>query len=158
MILDGGPCTVGIESTIIKPADNRIYLLRPGGTAPEEIEEFTGEILLTEKNNDLPEAPGQLPYHYSPEKRVILVDKIIPAGKNCGYLFFREPGIPYPQDRSRVLSGNGNMREAAANLFSHLHWLDNLNIDIIYAEIVEDSGLGTAIMDRLKKASMKYNL
>lgn len=158
MILDGGPCSVGIESTIIKLINNRIYLLRHGGTAPEDIEEFTGESLIMEKTHEMPEAPGQLPYHYSPEKRVILVDKIFPVEGNCGYLFFRQPSIPFPTERSRILSGTGNMREAAANLFSHLHWLDSLDIEMIYAERVEGSGLGAAIMDRLKKASMKYNL
>jgi len=158
MILDGGPCSVGIESTIIKLMNNRIYLLRHGGTAAEEIEEFTGEIILTAKSHELPEAPGQLPYHYSPEKRVILVDKVIPHDENCGYLFFRKPSIPFPVERSRILSETGNIREAAANLFSHLHWLDMQEIDTIYAERIDGSGLAAAIMDRLKKASMKYNL
>ena len=158
MILDGGPCSVGIESTIIKLMNNRIYLLRHGGIAPEEIEEFTGEVLLTETPHGMPEAPGQLPYHYSPEKRVVLVDKIFPRDENCGYLFFRKPSVPFPPERSMILSETGNIREAAANLFSHLHRLDSLEIDTIYAERVEGSGLGSAIMDRLKKASMKYNL
>jgi L-threonylcarbamoyladenylate synthase len=156
MILDGGQCSIGIESTIIKIMNNRFYLLRPGGVAPEEIEDFTGEVLLTEPQGDKPEAPGQLPYHYSPEKQVILTDKITGTEERSGYLFFRNPGIPYPEDRSKILSENGDLREAAANLFSHLHRLDMLDVDKIYVERVEGSGLGVAIMDRLKKASMKY--
>lgn len=156
IILDGGPCAIGIESTIIKLMNNRIYLLRPGGVAPEEIENFTGETLLTEHPKDKPEAPGQLPYHYSPEKQVILVDKISSIDDRCGYLFFKKPDFSFPEDRTRILSSAGDMREAAANLFSCLHFLDTLDIDIIYAERVEGSGLGIAIMDRLKKASMKY--
>jgi L-threonylcarbamoyladenylate synthase len=158
MILDGGQCSVGIESTIVKLMNNRIYLLRHGGTAPEEIEDFMGETIIIEKAHNLPEAPGQLPYHYSPEKRVVLVDKIIPRDENYGYLFFRKPATPFPSERSRILSDKGDIREAAANLFSHLHWLDLQEIDTIYAERIEGSGLGAAIMDRLKKASMKYNL
>jgi L-threonylcarbamoyladenylate synthase len=156
MILDGGPCSIGIESTIIKIMNNRFYLLRPGGIPPEEIEDFTGEILLTEHHGEKPEVPGQLPYHYSPEKQVILTDKIIRIEDRSGYLFFRNPGISYPENRSKILSENGDLREAAANLFSHLHHLDMLDIDKIYVERVEGSGLGVAIMDRLKKASMKY--
>jgi L-threonylcarbamoyladenylate synthase len=156
MILDGGPCAIGIESTIVKIMNNRIYLLRPGGIEAEEIEDFTGETLLTEHPKEKPEAPGQLPYHYSPEKQVILTDRITHTGERSGYLFFKKPDFPYPENRSRILSVNGDVREAAANLFSSLHWLDGLDIDRIYAERVEGSGLGVAIMDRLKKASMKY--
>ena len=156
IILDGGPCSIGIESTIIKLINNRIYLLRPGGIPPEEIENFTGEILLTEQPKGNPEVPGQLPYHYSPDKQVILTDKITGFEARSGYLFFKKPDITYPENRTRILSENGDLREAAANLFSHLHRLDMLDIDKIYAERVEGSGLGVAIMDRLKKASMKY--
>ncbi len=156
MILDGGPCSIGIESTIVKIMNNRIYLLRPGGTAPEDIEDFTGETILIGHSVNKPEAPGQLPYHYSPEKQVILTDKITHIEDRSGYLFFRKPDFTYPEDRSEILSEKGNLREAAANLFSHLHRLDMLDIDKIYVERVEGSGLGVAIMDRLKKASMKY--
>ena len=156
IILDGGPCSIGIESTIIKLTNNRVYLLRPGGIAPEEIEEFTGETLLTEHPKEKPEVPGQLPYHYSPEKQVILTDKITRIEERCGYLFFMKPDFSYPESSSRILSVKGDLKEAAANLFSHLHWLDMLDIDKIYAERVEGAGLGVAIMDRLKKASMKY--
>ncbi len=156
IIIDGGPCSIGIESTIVKIMDNRIYLLRPGGIAAEEIEEFAGETLITEHAGERPESPGQLPYHYSPEKRLVLVDKIEHTDHQSGYLFFKKPDFPVPEERSRVLSENGDIREAAANLFSHLHWLDMLEIDRIYAERVEGSGLGLAIMDRLKKASMKF--
>ncbi len=156
IILDGGSCSIGIESTIVKIMDNRVYLLRPGGTADEEIEDYIGETLLADSPHDKPEAPGQLPYHYSPEKQVILIDKIITCDKRSGYLFFRKPGFKYPEDQSRVLSENGDMREAAANLFLHLHWLDMLDIDKIYVERVDGAGLGLAIMDRLKKASMRF--
>ena len=156
IIIDGGPCSIGVESTIVKIINNRIHLLRPGGVAPEEIENFTGETLLTEHPKDKPEVPGQLPYHYSPEKQVILSDKITIMEERSGFLFFKKPDFSYPEERSRILSEKGNLKEAAANLFSSLHWLDSLDIDKIYAERVEGAGLGIAIMDRLKKASMKY--
>jgi len=156
IILDGGPCSIGVESTIVKILNNRIYLLRPGGIAPEEIEDFTGETLLIDQSTGKHEAPGQLPYHYSPEKQVILVDKITVIEDRCGYLFFNKPDLSYPENMSQILSETGDIREAAANLFSHMHRLDLLDIDKIYAERVPGSGLGVAIMDRLKKASMKY--
>jgi len=156
LILDGGPCAIGIESTIVKVVNGRVYMLRPGGIPAEEIEDFTGETILAVHSNDKPEAPGQLPYHYSPEKQVILTDKIINIDERSGYLFFKKPLFDFPAGRSRILSESGDLREAAANLFSHLHWLDMLDINKIYAERVEGAGLGIAIMDRLKKASMKY--
>ncbi len=156
IILDGGPCAIGIESTIVKIMNNRIYMLRPGGTATEDIEIFLEEALLTDHAQDKPEAPGQMPYHYSPDKQVILTDRITHIDERCGYLFFKTPGFTFPDNRSKILSTKGDLREAAANLFAHLHWLDTLDIDKIYAERVEGSGLGVAIMDRLKKASMKY--
>ncbi len=157
LILDGGPCLIGVESTIIKSVNNRVHLLRPGGTPLEEIEDFLGEALLIEHSHEKTEAPGQLPYHYSPEKRLILVDEIKNIDDRCGYLFFSHPKIDFAAERCCILSERGDLREAAANLFSHLHMLDSLDIDIIYAERVNRPGLGVAIMDRLKKASMKYS-
>jgi len=155
MILDGGPCTFGIESTIIKISEEKIFLLRHGAITQEEIEEFIKEPVFLDITNDKIEAPGQLPYHYSPDKKIILLDKITSIEERCAYLFYEKPKFSIPENRSRILSESGNLREAAANLFSHLHYLDRLDIDIIYAEKIEEKNLGIAIMDRLNKASMK---
>ena len=155
IIIDDGPCTFGIESTIIKISEEKIYLLRHGAITQEEIEEFIKEPVLLDITNDKIEAPGQLPYHYSPDKQIILLDKITSIEKRCGYLFYKKPKISIPENRSKILSESGNLREAAANLFSHLHHLDRLDIDRIYAEKIEEKNLGIAIMDRLNKAAMK---
>jgi L-threonylcarbamoyladenylate synthase len=155
IIIDDGPCTLGIESTIIKILEEKIFLLRHGAITKEDIEEFMKEPVSLDITNDKPEAPGQLPYHYSPDKQIILLDKITIIEERCGYLFYKKPDFPTPENRSKVLSDNGDLREAAANLFSHLHYLDRLDIDRIYAEKIEEKGLGIAIMDRLNKASMK---
>ena len=155
IILDGGPCSIGIESTIIRIDDSGLYLLRAGGIAAEEIEECAGEKVITAKHGDIPEAPGQLPWHYSPEKKVIITDSPPLNNGREGYLFFSSIPEDYPADRSFVLSSQGDLREAAANLFSHLHTLDSMDIDIIYAQPVPGKDLGTAIMDRLEKASKK---
>lgn len=158
IILDGGQCHVGIESTIISAAGSGIVLLRPGGTPVELIEEAAGEKIIRAGRSDKPEAPGQLPYHYSPEKPVHLVDRITSDIPGAGLLFFREPCFPCPPERSLVLSRSGDLREAAANLFAHLHLLDSMNVKAIYAERLPETGLGVGIMDRLTKASMKKNL
>jgi len=155
IILDDGPCTLGIESTIIKVWEEKIFLLRHGAITKEDIEEFMKEPVFLDAANDKPEAPGQLPYHYSPNKKIILLDKITSIEEGCGYLFYKKPDFSIPENRTKILSENGNLREAAANLFSHLHYLDGLNIDKIYAEKIEEKGLGIAIMDRLYKASKK---
>lgn len=156
LILDGGPCTVGIESTIIKITGEGIHLLRPGGIAPEAIEESAGEHIIIDQRGEKPEAPGQLEYHYSPAKPVVITEKLPLDDKKGGFLFFRKPDFEYPQDRSFILSEKGDLREAAAHLFSHLHSLDSLEITRIYAQPVPEEGLGLGIMDRLKKASMKF--
>ncbi|MCL1865137.1 MAG: L-threonylcarbamoyladenylate synthase [Spirochaetes bacterium] len=157
IIIDGGQCTFGIESTIIKILEDKIYLLRHGAITKEEIEEFIKEPVVLDITSDKTEAPGQLPYHYSPEKQIILIDKITTIEERCGYLFYKKPDFYAPENSSKILSEKGNLREAAANLFSHLHYLDRLDIDIIYAEKIEEKGLGIAIMDRLNKASRKNN-
>jgi L-threonylcarbamoyladenylate synthase len=155
IILDGGPCSIGIESTIIKIDDSGLYLLRAGGIAAEEIEECAGEKVLTPGHSDIPEAPGQLPWHYSPDKKIVITDTPPINHKRCGYLFFSNIPDDYPADKSFVLSSKGDLREAAASLFAHLHTLDSMEIDIIYAQPVPRENLGTAIMDRLEKASKK---
>lgn len=157
LIIDGGPCSIGIESTIIRIDDPGIYLLRAGGTPIEEIEEYAGEKILTREEGDIPEAPGQLPWHYSPEKQVIITDIPPVHNKRSGFLFFSRIEENSPADRSLVLSETGDLREAGANLFSHLHKLDLMDIDIIYAQPVPSVGLGLAIMDRLNRASKKFN-
>lgn len=155
LILDGGPCTIGIESTIVKISDSGLYLLRPGGIAIEEIEECAGEKMFLQESGENPEAPGQLPWHYSPEKKVVISETPPINHKKSGYLFFKHIPEDYPRDKSFVLSSKGDLREAAANLFAHLHRLDSMEIDIIYAQPVPRINLGAAIMDRLEKASKK---
>lgn len=156
MILDGGACTVGIESTIIKITPSGIHLLRPGGIATEGIEDCIGEKIIIDSAGVKPEAPGQLEYHYSPAKPVVITEKLPLDDKKGGFLFFKKPCGDYPVERSFILSESGDLREAAANLFSHLHSLDSLEISRIYAQPVPETGLGLGIMDRLKKASMKF--
>ncbi len=162
IIIDGGTCEMGIESTIIKVVNNIPEILRYGSLTIEEIKSRTGitNLRTFEENNKAqkvkPEAPGQMPYHYSPNTPLILVEDIeksvINPGKS-GYLAFKKPLNTLPFSKIEILSETGNMREAAANLFSSLHNLDSAGLDIIYAEIVPMQGLGFAIMDRLKKAA-----
>jgi L-threonylcarbamoyladenylate synthase len=156
-ILDGGKSSVGVESTIIQFHENEFYLLRPGGLSQEEIENEIGKIKTGRINPEKPSAPGQLPFHYSPQTPLKFFNiKLLDKNKRIGALFFKENKIDFPFADVKILSAAGDLREAAANLFSHLHELEKCNLDLILVEAVEEKGLGRAIMDRLKKARNKY--
>ncbi|MFH0976455.1 MAG: L-threonylcarbamoyladenylate synthase [Spirochaetota bacterium] len=163
LILDGGKCEVGIESTIVKIESGRLVLLRHGGLPVEEIEKATGSTLIIRDNNSSDikntESPGQLPYHYSPVTPIVLVQDIknirFDDNSKAGLLLFNGSGIDLRFKKVEILSETGNLREAAANLFSCMHSLDSAGLDIIYAETIPENGLGKAIMDRLTKAANK---
>ena len=160
IILDGGPCEVGLESTIVKIEDERTILLRPGGLPVEEIQRVVGKIDMAD--NTGAEAPGMLPYHYAPLKpvKIFASSKDMDFGdKDAAFLLFKEPegGLPDFLDKERlaVMSSTGDLKEAAAAVFQSLHKLDASSAKKIYAEAVPQEGLGLAVMDRLIKASRK---
>jgi len=161
MILDGGPCTVGVESTIIGiRSDGSIALLRAGGIPVEEIEESAGMRVALPDEVSGPEAPGQLKVHYSPSTPVKIIDssrEIDIDDSSAGFIFFTRPLQDIPGDRYEVLSEEGNLREAASRFFSAMHRLDSLGLRVIYAERVPEHGLGRAIMDRMRKAAARYD-
>lgn len=156
MILDGGSCTVGLESTIVKFHAGKIHLLRPGGIPAEEIERVAGDLVHSSPD-EIPDAPGQMPWHYAPRAKVVLIreGEEIPEQKNAALCAFR---INARQNRFihiEILSPNSDLAQAAVNLFSALHRLDASGADIIYAEEVPENGLGLAIMNRLRKAAAR---
>jgi L-threonylcarbamoyladenylate synthase len=159
LVLDGGACTVGVESTIVDMTGERPVLLRPGAIEAERIEALVGELVRAART-DLPRAPGQLDSHYAPRTRLVLVDggsndAVIPG--RTGLLAF---GEPEPESRARyaaveVLSPRGDLREAAVNLFACMHRLDDAGLELIHAERVPAEGLGVAILDRLGRAAAR---
>ena len=155
LILDSGRCSVGIESTILDLSGDRPTLLRPGGISTEEIERAIGRVTSNKGQSDSkPVSPGQLPSHYSPSTPVkILNGDPLKSLAKAGLLAFKAPQNKAFFKAVEVLSASGDLIEAAANLFSCLHRLDALKLDVIYAEPVPEVGLGRAIMDRLRRAS-----
>jgi L-threonylcarbamoyladenylate synthase len=155
LILDGGPCAVGVESTIVSLAGDAPALLRAGGIPREALEAEIGPLSLASPVAAKPLAPGQLPGHYAPRTRLALLEgpgRPAVEGQRLGYLAFRQaPADPY--SAVEILSSRGDLREAAANLFACLHRLDRSGTDMILAEPVPEEGLGAAIMDRLRKAA-----
>jgi len=157
LIIDGGKCPVGIESTVIDLTTEKNIILRPGGIPVEEIEKIIGKTEVIKKTNKI-SSPGQLPFHYSPKTPLkILKDyKEVKKGVKAGLLAFnKEPKEKEKFIKIEVLSEKGDLIEAAGNFFSMLHKLDNAGLEIIYCEPVPKKGLGIAIMDRLKKAQTK---
>ena len=149
MILDGGACKVGVESTIIDLTTNKTVLLRAGGTAKEDIEDFLGEeVLISNGNPELPSAPGQLLRHYAP-KHILRIN----ATEKKNDEFF----IGFGEiDGDLNLSKNADLSEAASNLFAFMRLADKQDkfLKIAIAPIPME-GLGLAINDRIKRASYK---
>lgn len=155
-VLDGGECTVGVESTIVSLVGERPVLLRPGGIPVEAIERLIGPLEQTHAPKDKPLAPGQLPTHYAPRTPLALSpDPQHPSDARIGLLASQEPADRQPYAAVEVLSAQGDLREAAANLFAALHRLDALDLDSILANPLPDHGLGRAINDRLRRAAAK---
>ena len=143
-ILDDGACGVGVESTIIGLAGPEPMLLRPGGLAAEEVEAVLGRKLVLRDAQDPLTAPGQMLSHYAPGASVRLNAKHPAEGEL--YLGFG------PGACDLNLSERGDLAEAAANLFGHLHRLDTMGLPIAVAPVPEH-GLGAAINDRLRRAA-----
>ena len=158
LILDGGPCAVGVESTVVSFLKNKPRLLRPGGVALEEIESIIGKVEIPSIKNDVL-APGMFPRHYAPRTPIVLEwdEKHLDSyeDKKVGFLAFQGRGSFLKFQHIEVLSKKGDFREAAANLFSAIRRLDALDLDLILAETVPEAGLGRAIMDRLRRATSK---
>lgn len=159
LILDGGPCPVGVESTILSFAEEMPRLLRPGGVSLEEIQSVIGDVEVPALQAKTPSAPRMLSRHYSPRTPIALAEerKTVDSYRNkrLGLLAFREPREGGRFCSIEVLSPKGDLREAASNLFAAIRRLDALNLDMIVAESVPEIGLGRAIMDRLRRASSK---
>ncbi|MGZ5503622.1 MAG: L-threonylcarbamoyladenylate synthase [Chthoniobacterales bacterium] len=145
LIIDAGPTMHGLESTIIALRNGGIEILRAGPITEEELSGFASvrNVSLGKKI----ETPGQLPSHYAPRTPLVLTKDLatfpFPDGKRIGRLSLQS------------LSSRGDLREAAANLFRHLRELDEAGFDLIVAEEIPETGLGRAIMDRLRRASTR---
>jgi L-threonylcarbamoyladenylate synthase len=159
-ILDGGPCEIGLESTIVDIRDpERPVLLRPGAISREDLANAIGRPLSDPAPNSREIVPGQLEKHYSPRSECRLFDRLDPADAprhpDRAYLFFTRPvGAPdNGPDNIFSLTENGDDREAARNLFKTLREIDARGFASIHAERAPDTGLGHAINNRLHRAA-----
>jgi L-threonylcarbamoyladenylate synthase len=160
LILDGGSCKNGIESTIVGFENEEAVIYRLGALSLENIEKIIGKVTLKNTKEENPEAPGMLLKHYAPKTRTILTDNILEEikkfqGKKIGILGFQNEVISDAVFENIILSKTGNLEEAAMNLYDSLHQLDSLELDLIIAEKLPEIGLGNSVNDRLQRASFQ---
>jgi L-threonylcarbamoyladenylate synthase len=156
LIVDAGPTTHGIESTIVAVRGGKIDILRRGPITEEQLTNFGAKIDIVTSSQKI-SAPGQLPTHYAPKTPLQLIDDLksfsADKSKRVGLLAWN----PIESKNNFVaacrLSERGDVREGAANLFRYLRELDALDLDLIVAERVPETGLGAAIMDRLRRGA-----
>ncbi|WP_411819669.1 L-threonylcarbamoyladenylate synthase [Hyphococcus formosus] len=152
-ILDGGPCSIGLESTIVLVAGKSVSLLRPGGIDRTAIEKAIGKPLVAPQQADMPLAPGMLKSHYAPRVELRLNQSAPKEGE--AFLGFGPTNANGPYALN--LSESGDLNEAAANLFAYLRQLDALcaehGLSAIAAAPIPVTGLGEAINDRLSRAA-----
>jgi len=149
LILDAGPCPLGVESTVVACLPDGVRLLRPGATPREDIEAALG-AKLREAGDDAPASPGALASHYAPRATLRLDAQAAKNGDAALDFAGKLAGSP----RLRLdLSPRGDLTEAAANLFAHLRALDASGAACIWVAPIPRNGLGEAINDRLRRAA-----
>jgi L-threonylcarbamoyladenylate synthase len=157
MVLNGGNCKNGIESTIIGFENDEPIIYRLGALALEDIEAVVGKTTIRNKKENKPDAPGMLARHYAPKTRTFLVDNVAIEIKNhpnkkVGILVFKD-SLNDDSLTQIILSKKGSLQEATSKLYNSLHKLDSLNLDVIIAEKFPEIGLGKSINDRLQRAT-----
>ena len=157
-ILEGGACSVGLESTIIGfDANQNPVIHRLGGMKVEEIEKVVGKVKLKLNVSSNPLAPGMLKTHYAPSKRLYIgqIPDLISRYPHMklGIISFKDTYPQVPIESQMVLSEKGDLGEAAKSLFGALRKMDQMEIDFILTQRFPEEGLGRAINDRLKRAA-----
>ncbi len=172
-VLDAGPCTIGVESTVIDCTTPVPTLLRPGGVTLEMLMDTLGEVEIDPalaEAHSIPRSPGMKYAHYAPSAPMMLVEgdnystiaktldreicQALAAGQQVGALVSRETAGNLPPDVPvSIFGSHHNAGEIAANLYTSLRYFDDKPVDVIYAEGILETGIGLAVMNRLRKAS-----
>lgn len=156
-ILDGGECQIGLESTIIGFDKDELVVHRLGGIALESIEEVVGSVNVQINQSSNPAAPGMLKSHYSPGRKLIVGDiekNLSTRNKATTGIISFSTRFDVPDENQFILSESGDLNEAARNIFQALRSMDKPKIKEVLTEYVPEKGLGKAINDRLKRASV----
>ncbi len=158
VILDGGACRKGIESTIIGFENEEVIVYRLGTLPIDEIEKLVGKVRIKNANSSSPEAPGMDKRHYAPNKISYLTDDVfqfIKANKlqNVGVISYRYEIACSNIAKQVILSPKGNLEEASRNLYNAMHELDLSTVNCIVFETMPKEGLGLTINDKLQRAT-----
>lgn len=167
LIVDGGETGVGLESTVVDCTTEEVIILRPGGVTKEELEQVVGKVLIDPgltKSSVIPRSPGVKYTHYAPEVPLVLIDgsrdffakKIDEErakGKKVGLLVTKENEGQFFVEKEIVIGSKGNLLEIAHNLYDALRSFHQEEVDIIFSEVFPETELGSAIMNRLRKAA-----
>ena len=173
MIIDGGETGIGLESTVLDLSGEIPMILRPGGVTREDLEKIIPNVtidfaIIKEDENIVPKSPGQKYRHYAPKSEMLVftgnVERIVETvtsktkeyinnGKKVGIISTDETKEFYNEGIVISMGSRKNKETIAHNLFNTLRLFDEKNVDIILAEGVELSDIGTAIMNRMMKAS-----
>jgi L-threonylcarbamoyladenylate synthase len=158
LILDGGHCESGIESTIIGFENDDPIVYRLGAISIEAIEAVVGKVKVKNSKESAPDAPGMLLKHYAPKTKTLLVENLESyllqnTLSNVGTITFHKKLDNESIVHQEVLSESKNYKEAAANLYQAMHRLDKMQLDVIVAERFPDEDLGLSINDRLTRAT-----
>jgi L-threonylcarbamoyladenylate synthase len=167
MVIDGGACRDGLESTIVAPEMSEkgpvLRMLRPGPISREDLRKIAKVIRPKKTKADHVEAPGQVESHYAPATPLIVMDKpadFVPEeGVKYGLLSYRGEGNSSLMEATdwahvEIMSpGKGKLAEGAVRLFYCLRNLDAAGVDVIVSESVSETGIGVAMMDRLRRAA-----
>ena len=158
LILDGGPCEKGIESTIIGMENEQVIVYRLGSISIEEIALHLGEV--PQIKNEATEngiASGMVKYHYAPRTPLYFYDaSSTKMDQNNGFIFFKECPNTTKIENAIVLSETSDLQEAARKLYSVLHEFDERGFQQIFIERFPEQGLGATLNDRLNRATEKF--
>jgi len=168
MIIDGGKTKVGVESTVLDITVEPIRILRAGGISLEKLKEVIGQVKMSKELEGGFRSPGMLNSHYSPQAKLILVEKkgdaqveeirrlaseYIAQGFKVGIMAKEENQNKYDRFEVKVIGKGTELETCAANLFAILRSFDKEGFEIIIAEGLKEHDLGLAIMERLRKAA-----
>ena len=158
MVLDGGDCKNGIESTIVGFENKEAVVYRLGSISLEDIRAVVGNVTLKNNKEKAPNAPGMLEKHYAPQTKTYLVENIASfiaqhPDQKIGLLLHMKELKEHEVAKTIYLTKTGDLKEAASKLYSAMHELDKLDLDLIVAQRFPDIELGKSINDRLERAT-----
>ena len=158
LILDGGSCQYGLESTIVGMDGNRVIVYRLGSIDLDELSTALGYIPeIKNQAKQSPLAPGMVKYHYATKTPLHYLRKDLKFEENTGYIFIQSIPEDFPSAPCMTLSSTGDLKEVGRNLYHTLITMDGCGFNAIYIEKPLAEGLGLTILDRLQRATAKFN-